>query len=108
MSWVSIVDTVRAIEFALETESLQGPVNITAPQPVTNIDFAETVGIVMDKPSVMQVPAPMAYMAFGTEMTDEILLASTRALPEKLSSAGFQFKHTNLRATLHDLIHNRL
>jgi len=90
MSWIGLGDAVRAMLFAIKMETLSGPVNITAPQPVTNAEFTRALGRALHRPAVMPVPALVLRMMFG-EMADEALLASTRALPGKLTAAGFQF-----------------
>jgi uncharacterized protein (TIGR01777 family) len=106
MSWIAIDDAVRAIEFLLSQASLEGPVNVVSPNPVTNNEFTQTAGRILRKPTLMTVPATMAHLAFGREMADEVLLASDRVLPEKLSANGFQFRYGVLEPALRHILHD--
>ena len=90
MSWVGLADVVAAILFALEQTKLAGPVNVTAPNPVTNAEFTRALGQQLHRPAFLAVPAFAVRMLFG-QMADEALLASARVLPEKLLSSGFRF-----------------
>lgn len=99
VSWISLTDVVRAIAFALETETLSGPVNTVAPEPVTNACFAKTLGAALHRPAVIPIPAPVLRWTMG-DFAQETLLASTRAIPEKLIQAGFRFEHPSLKPAL--------
>lgn len=99
MSWIALDDAIAAILFALETASLAGPLNLTAPNPVTNAEFTRVLAHQLRRPAVMAVPAFALRLAFG-QMADETLLASTRATPAKLSAAGFRFAHATLDQAL--------
>ena len=103
MSWVSIDDAIGAIHHLLMEPAAEGPFNVTAPRPVSNTDFTRTLGSVLRRPTILPMPAPMARMAFG-EMADEMLLASTRAHPMRLESAGYAFRHPNLDDALRYLL----
>ncbi|HEV2021905.1 MAG TPA: TIGR01777 family oxidoreductase [Terriglobales bacterium] len=103
MSWVSIHDVVGAIQHALATEALQGPVNTVAPHPVTNAEFTRTLGRVLSRPTIFPMPGFAARLAFG-EMGDALLLASQRVQPVKLQSSGFQFRHPELEGALRELL----
>jgi uncharacterized protein (TIGR01777 family) len=92
MSWISLPDAIRAVLLALDTPSLAGPVNVTAPNPATNSEFTSALAGQLGRPSFLPVPALALRLAFG-EMANEALLASTRVIPEKLNSAGFRFEH---------------
>ena len=107
MSWITLTDAVRAVDFVLSKRQLAGPVNVTAPMPITNADFTETLSRVIGKPALIPVPATMAYLAYGNEMTDEVLLASDRAVPERLSLSGFDFKYPKLEAALQHIVGER-
>ena len=80
-SWVTLDDAVRAILFAVENGKLIGPVNVVSPEPVTNHEYTKTLGRVLRRPTVLPMPAFGARLALG-EMADELLLSSTRVLPE--------------------------
>lgn len=95
MSWISLPDALAAIFFLLESPTLAGPINLTAPNPVTNDQFTRALAHQLHRAVFLTVPAFALRLAFG-EMADEILLSSTRAYPAKLAAAGFQFSHANL------------
>jgi uncharacterized protein (TIGR01777 family) len=99
MSWIALEDHLSAIEHALSGESLRGPVNIVAPNPVTNAAFAETLGRVLARPALVRVPAIALELLYG-EMARATVLASQRALPRALTAAGFDFLHPTLEQAL--------
>jgi uncharacterized protein (TIGR01777 family) len=99
MSWVSLEDAAGAAKLALESDSLSGPVNVTAPEPVTNAAFAEALGRVLGKKAAMRMPALAARLVFG-EMADEMLLSGQRVRPAVLLAAGFPYKLPALEAAL--------
>lgn len=99
MSWVSHDDTIGALHFLLFTDSLSGPVNVTAPNPVTNAEFARTLGRVLRRPALATVPALVLKLMFG-EMAEVMLLHGQRVLPRKLAAAGFAFRHPTLEEAL--------
>jgi len=101
MSWISLRDTVRAIAFCLSEDRLSGPVNIVAPNPVTNREFTRALGRAIHRPAVLPLPAFAARVLFG-EMADATLLASARVLPDKLLRSGFSFDHTTVSACFAD------
>jgi uncharacterized protein (TIGR01777 family) len=99
MSWISLDDAVRAMLFAIDTPTLQGPVNLTAPNPVTNRDFTRTLARQLKRPAVAPVPAFALRLALG-QMADEALLASARVFPGKLLTAGFRFQYPVLEQAM--------
>jgi hypothetical protein len=103
LSWVAIDDVVGAIHHAITCESLNGPVNVVSPNPVTNRDFTKTLGRVLRRPTVLPMPAFAARLAFG-EMADELLLASTRVVPHRLEETGYKFRHPDLEPALRHLL----
>jgi uncharacterized protein len=103
MSWIAIDDLVRIIIHTLKTDSLNGPINAVAPNPVTNAAFTKTLGRVLRRPTVLPMPAFAARLALG-EMADELLLASARVVPSKLLASGFVFRHPDLESALTDLL----
>jgi uncharacterized protein (TIGR01777 family) len=98
-SWVSEDDVVSAVLFALKNQSLTGPVNVVAPNPVTNAEFTRALGQAVHRPTLMTAPAFALRLAFG-EMADEALLASTHAVPRRLTQAGFVHTHPTLADAL--------
>ncbi len=103
MSWISLDDLVRAILHALATASLAGPINAVAPAPVTNREFARTLGRVLRRPAVLPLPAGAARLLLG-RMADELLLASARVVPARLEAAGFTFGDATLERALRRLL----
>lgn len=99
MSWVSLDDVVRAIEYAIDTPALRGAYNITSPEPVTNREFAATAGRVLHRPSFMPAPAFALQLMFG-EMADEVLLGGQRVLPKRATADGFTFQDRGLEQTI--------
>ena len=107
MSWVSIGDAVDALIHLLTTNSLSGPVNVTAPNPVRNRDFTRTLGRVLSRPTVFSVPSPALRLAFG-EMADATLLSSARVMPRRLLASGFHFKNPDLEGALRHVLQEEL
>jgi uncharacterized protein (TIGR01777 family) len=99
MSWLTIDDAVGVIEFALENESLRGPVNTVAPEAVTNYEFTKALGGVLSRPTIFPVPAFAAHLVFG-EMADATLLSSQRVEPARLEEAGYVFKYPDIKGAL--------
>jgi uncharacterized protein (TIGR01777 family) len=102
VSWIHRGDAVAALRFLLENPTLEGPLNLTAPEPVTNADFAHTLGAVLGRPSVMHVPAFVLKAALG-EMA-MVALEGQRVLPRRLTEAGFSFRFSRLEEALRDLL----
>jgi uncharacterized protein (TIGR01777 family) len=103
-SWISIDDEVRAILFALERETLAGPVNATAPAPVTNAEYSAALGRALHRPAVLAVPPVALRAVLGSQLVDEALLASQRVEPAALSAAGFTFDHPEVGEALRALL----
>jgi uncharacterized protein (TIGR01777 family) len=103
MSWIELGDLVRVIQFALSAAALAGPVNATAPEPVTNREFTKTLGRVLHRPTVFPMPAFAARLAFG-EMADEALLASARVEPRVLTADRFEFAYPHLEPALRHVL----
>jgi len=103
LSWIAIDDVIGAIHHALTTEGLNGPVNVVAPNPVTNRDFTKALGRVLRRPTVMPLPAFAARLALG-EMADELLLASTRVVPKRLEETGYTFRFPELEPALRHVL----
>jgi uncharacterized protein (TIGR01777 family) len=106
MSWIEISDVVGAINHALSVESLSGPVNAVAPNPVTNVEFTTTLGKVLSRPTFFTMPAFAAHMAFG-EMGDELLLGSTRVYPKRLLESDYKFRYSELEPALEHILGSR-
>jgi uncharacterized protein (TIGR01777 family) len=100
MSWISLIDEIRAISHIVLTPTISGPVNLTGPCPVTNMRFTQALSSLVKRPAVMPAPASILRAALGKEMANELLLVSQRAVPEKLLSHGFSFLHSNVEDAL--------
>src|SRR6266516_3419357 len=103
LSWVAMDDVVGVINLALENDALRGPVNVVAPDAVTNLEFTKTLGKVLSRPTFFAVPEFAARLAFG-EMADAMLLASQRVEPKRLAEAGYQFRYPNLEGALRHVL----
>lgn len=96
MSWIMMRDLLWLIEFIVRHEAISGAVNASAPFPVTNKEFSEKLAKALSRPCFFRIPGWFLRLLFG-KMADETLLVSTRALPEKIQAAGFQFSHPELQ-----------
>ncbi len=98
ISWIHRDDWTGMASWALTTSAVSGPLNVTAPNPVTNAEFAATLGRVLRRPAFMPAPAFALRLLLG-EMADAILTGQ-RVLPAKASSLGFQFQYPELEPAL--------
>jgi uncharacterized protein (TIGR01777 family) len=103
MSWISLADEVGAIRFLLEHE-VDGPVNLTAPHPVTNAVFTKTLGRVLHRPTFLPVPSFGPKLVVGAELAQALLYDGQRVLPEVLLDAGYEFEDADLETTLRKLL----
>ena len=104
LSWVGIDDVVGALRFALSNEKMEGAMNVTSPNPVSNRAFVQTLGRVLRRPAIMPLPAFALKIALGKEAATETLLTSQRVLPEKLRASGFQFQQPELESALREIL----
>jgi uncharacterized protein len=102
VSWVAIDDVVAAIEHALGSERLSGAANVTAPEPVTNAEYARTLGRVLRRPAILPAPAAAVTLALG-EFAGEILTGQ-RVLPDRLLEDGFEFRYPELEGALRHVL----
>jgi len=103
MSWIGLGDAVGAIRHALSDDRCRGPLNVVAPAPVRNAEFAAALGRVLHRPAFLPAPALALRAVFG-RMADEALLASTRAVPEKLIETGYTFRAPTLETALRGVL----
>ena len=96
LSWIDLDDAAGAIEFALGATDLHGPVNVTAPAPVTNAEFTKALGKALHRPAFLAVPEAALRLVMGRQMANEMVLSGARVLPTRLEAAGYRF----LRPTL--------
>lgn len=102
ISWISIDDEVAAIRFLLDHD-VSGPVNLVAPEPVTNSEYTKTLGSVLHRPTTI-LPITGPRLLYGRELADSLLLTSQRVAPAALQQAGFEFSQPTLRGALEDLL----
>ena len=98
-SWVDIDDVIGAMKFFVDSD-LEGPVNLVSPQPVKQAEFAEILGDVLGRPSLLPVPELALKLALGSEKAEGIGLTSTRTVPDRLLSTGYEFQVPNLETSL--------
>lgn len=103
ISWIAIDDLIEAIEYVLTHNDVSGPVNTVAPNSVSNKEFTKTLGEVLNRPTLLPLPAFAARLAFG-EMADELLLASSKVIPRTLKTSGFNFNFPSLESALKHIL----
>ncbi|MBP9054408.1 MAG: TIGR01777 family oxidoreductase, partial [Ilumatobacteraceae bacterium] len=94
-SWISLPDEVGAICHLL-TSDVEGPVNLTAPNPVTNAGFVKVLGKAMGRPSVLPVPSFGPKLLLGSELAEALLFTGQNVLPKVLQHSGYHFRHPRL------------
>jgi uncharacterized protein (TIGR01777 family) len=102
-SWVAIDDVVGAIVHSLTDDSVEGPVNLGSPNPLTNAEYTRVLGKVLNRPTLFPLPAPAARLMLG-EVADALLLASQRMEPAKLKETGYEFRYPELEGALRHLL----
>jgi uncharacterized protein (TIGR01777 family) len=100
MSWIAIEDAVAVILHALNDSRCVGPINVVAPAPVMNREFTAMLARVLRRPAVFPVPAWALRTVLGREMANSALLASSRAVPQRLADVGYSFRHSTLEGAL--------
>jgi uncharacterized protein (TIGR01777 family) len=103
LPWIALEDEVGAIVHLL-TADVEGPVNLAAPDPVTNATFTEVLGRVLGRPSFLAVPAFGPRLLLGRELADELLFSSARMVPEKLRASGYEFALPELEGALRSVL----
>jgi hypothetical protein len=103
LSWIAIDDVVGALYHLLLTDSLKGPVNLTAPSPATNAQFTDTLARVLRRPAWFPVPEAAVRLLVG-QMADELLLSSARVVPERLLDSGYRFRFPDLEGALRHVL----
>lgn len=91
-SWVSLEDVIAALVYMLDNTGLEGPYNVTSPNPIKNKQFTRELGIKYGAKIHGRIPAGVLKLAFG-QMAEELILASQRVVPDALIEEGFSFAH---------------
>ena len=99
ISWIHIEDVVGAIEFLINRPETSGPVNVTAPHPISQADFAKTLAQTLHRPLFLKLPATVVRLLFG-EMGDSLLLQGQRVLPQRLEALGYRFLYPDCASAL--------
>lgn len=105
-SWVSLADEIGIIRHAIDTPGLEGPVNATAPNPATNAEITKGLGKALRRPAVIPVPTFALSIVMGKELTDEVIMAGQRVLPEVAQTSGYTFRHPTLEEGLRSAVAN--
>lgn len=100
LSWITLDDHVSIVRRALDDDRLVGPVNATAPSPVTNAQFTRALGRALHRPAGLAVPRPALAAVVGAQRSRQLLLASQRALPGRLTAVGHRFAHPDIERAL--------
>ena len=100
LSWTHLTDWVGMVRWALSNTAVTGPVNVTAPSPVTNAHFTRALATAMHRPALVPVPALALQLLLGREMADTLLLGGQRALPAKAQQLGYQFRFADVESAL--------
>jgi uncharacterized protein (TIGR01777 family) len=103
MSWIERDDLVRLVIHAIETRELSGPLNATAPEPVSNTVFTAALGMALSRPAALRAPAKLLHI-LGGDFADELLLGGQRVVPAKALASGFRFRHETLGSALTDIL----
>ena len=104
LSWISLADEVAVILRCLDDPSLQGPLNATAPAPVTNKEFTRALGRALRRPSVLAVPGFALRLALGSDFASEMVLAGQRVLPTKVMTSGYTYAHADIETALATIV----
>ncbi len=106
VSWIHDADFARAIDFLIARDEIEGPVNLTSPNPLPNREFMEILRDAWDMPNGMPLPAPLLELGALLLRTEtELVLKSRRVIPTRLLDAGFHFEYLNWPAAAEDLVH---
>jgi uncharacterized protein (TIGR01777 family) len=106
-SWISLTDFLRAALFCLTNKSLRGPVNFTAPNPVTNAEFTKALAKALHRPALLPTPPFVLIMMLGQEMADLTLHSSERVIPAKLLNSGFEFQYPTIEEAMKEAVRRK-
>src|SRR5258705_8205798 len=101
-SWIHVDDWTRLVRWAIDSPEIKGPINLTAPSPVTNREFAEALAHALHRPALAPAPAFAMRMMLG-EKADAMILSGQRVLPATATRSGFQFRYPDLASSLRQI-----
>jgi uncharacterized protein len=104
LSWIALDDHVGAVLHLLTADQVRGAVNLTAPHPVTNAEFARALGVALHRPTVLPTPLLPLKAVYGAELVERLLVIGQRALPRVLEQSGYAFAHAELDDALRAVI----
>jgi uncharacterized protein (TIGR01777 family) len=104
LSWITLADEVAGIIRCLTDTTIEGPVNLTAPAPVTNLEFTKALGRTLRRPTILPTPVLPLKAIYGNELVQEILLGGQRVEPARLQTAGFEWSHPTIDQALEELL----
>jgi uncharacterized protein (TIGR01777 family) len=96
MSWLHRLDYIEMVRWIIDTPAVEGPINATAPHPVTNKEFAKALGRAMRRPSLLPAPSAALKLLLGSERADALLLTGQRAIPAKALAHGYHFRYPEI------------
>ncbi|MEC7578103.1 MAG: DUF1731 domain-containing protein, partial [Actinomycetota bacterium] len=102
-SWISLEDEIRLISWLLSAD-LSGPVNLTAPNPVTNLEFTKSLGRAVSRPTIFPIPMIGPKLLLGGELASNLIETSARVIPKRALEHGFEFHHSDLEVSLPDIL----
>jgi hypothetical protein len=102
-SWITLDDEVSALRHLIDHD-IAGPVNLTAPRPVTNAEFTDALGTALHRPTILPIPSFGPKLLYGGQLVDELLFSSARVLPAVLQDHGFHFAHPELPEALRSVL----
>jgi hypothetical protein len=103
-SWITLDDEVGALEHLAFSSEMDGPVNLTAPNPVTNTDFVNALGAALRRPTILPTPSFALKAMLGSELAEALLFQSQRVVPARLTEDGFAFNSPSLEGALQSLV----
>jgi uncharacterized protein (TIGR01777 family) len=103
MSWISIEDTLYSMIHLIANEGIEGPVNLSAPNPVTNKEYTKILAGLLNRPAILRIPEKLIRSRFG-QMGEEILLSGSRIRPARLLETGYSFIHPDITSALKEVL----
>jgi len=100
VSWISMTDQVGALQWILDNDNVSGPVNLTAPNPVTNLEYTKALGAAVNRPTFIPIPMFGPKILFGSEMVEEMLVSGQKVMPQVLLDGGYRFAHRTIEEAL--------